>query len=378
MRRMPLASNSAERLEAARSQLHDKNTVCFLGESKSGKTVSSSLLKHAIINYFVPKFADDYQAIVSQGMESINKSLGDMIIHRQFPASTPPVSDPRVVLTIYKMSGPRAGTYDVILRDPSGEHFFNYLINECDDPKYRLNEILGHSINSNQVGPLAHYVFARIYILTVDCSDTTALAHSQSLLANAITTLHRLHSAASLTCNNKITSPIAILFTKADLLNAVDSAQDPTDILERMPELTSALRMLHGGALDSFMVSVSTRAESEHDKVERVQHKKELYEKQYAAAMMERNEMEKKISAKCASERKKVEDDMGDSELESYMSEYREKIRSKMDMTPVPKKFDEENVLSEQTHRPVSPLAYSHEEYVRLTMWIISQLAGLR
>lgn len=375
---MPLASNSAERLEAARSQLHDKNTVCFIGESESGKTVSSSLLKHAIVNYFVPKFADDYQAIVSEGMESINKSLGDLIIHRQFPASTPPVSDPRVVLTIYKMSGPRAGTHEVILRDPSGEHFFKYLVSECDDPKYRLNEILEHSISSRPVGPLAHYIFSRIYILTVDCSNITVLAHSQSLLANAITTLHRLHSAASLTSNNKITSPIAILFTKADLLNGAESAQTPGDILKRMPELASALKMWHGGTLDCFMVSVSTHAESEHDKVERVKFKKDLYEKQYAVAMRERNEMEKKIAAKCAYERKKVESDMGDSELESHMSEYEEKQRSKMDLTPIPETFDEEKVRREQTHRPVSPLAYSHDEYIRLTMWIISQLAGSR
>lgn len=378
MRYMSLAGNPAERLEEARSLLHDKNTICFLGESKSGKTVSSSLLKHAIVNYFVPKFTDDYQAIVSQGMKTINKSLGDMIIHRQFPASTPPVSDPRVVLTIYKMSGPRAGTYEVILRDPSGEHFFNYLVSECDDPKHRLNEVLEHSVGSGRVGPLAHYIFARIYVITVDCSDTTALGHSQSLLANAITTLHRLHSAASLTRDQKITSPIAILFTKADLLNQTDPSQSTADILKHMPELTSALKMLHGGALDYFMVSISTRAESEHDKVERVQHKKNLYEEQYAVAMRERNAMEKKIADKCAYERKKVEDNMGDSELESHLSEYGEKLRSKMALVTIPEKFDEEKVRREQTHRPVSPLAYSHEEYIRLTMWIISQLAGSR
>lgn len=96
MRRMSLARrNKAGRLEEARDELHDKNTVCFLGEVKSGKTVSSSLLKHALFNHFVPNHADDYQAIVSHGMDTINRSLGDMIIHREFPASTLPVSDPQ-------------------------------------------------------------------------------------------------------------------------------------------------------------------------------------------------------------------------------------------------------------------------------------------
>lgn len=130
MRRILLASNSAARLEQARAELHDKNTVCFLGDVKSGKTVSSSLLKHAVVNHFVPDRADDYQAIVSQGMDAINRSLGDMIMYRQFPASTLPVSDPQIVLDIYKMSGNGAGKFDIILRDSSGEHFFKYMLRE--------------------------------------------------------------------------------------------------------------------------------------------------------------------------------------------------------------------------------------------------------
>ena len=124
---MLLARNNARRLEAARDELHDKNTVCFLGEVKSGKTVSSSLLKHALFNHFIPNHADDYQAIVSQGMDTINRSLGDMIIHSEFPASTLPVSDPKVVLNVYKMSGIGAGKVEIILRDSSGEHFFTHL-----------------------------------------------------------------------------------------------------------------------------------------------------------------------------------------------------------------------------------------------------------
>ena len=378
MRRILLASNSAARLEQARAELHDKNTVCFLGDVKSGKTVSSSLLKHAVVNHFVPDRADDYQAIVSQGMDAINRSLGDMIMYRQFPASTLPVSDPQIVLDIYKMSGNGAGKFDIILRDSSGEHFFKYMLRECPDPCDRLQEILDYSSGPDKVGPLAHYVFARLYILTIDCSDAVALEHKQSLLANALLTLKKLHAAASLTQMDKIASPIAILFTKTDLLNGDAVSQSTTELLDRMPELKSALNRLHKGKLECFKVSISTCPESKHDQDERVKREKQTHDEKYADTSRRRRQIEAEISAKHSREQKKMENELGSADLEAHMSEYAEKLHRKLDSTPLPEDFDEEKVRRGQTHRPESPLAYTHEEYVRLIVWMISQLVGSR
>lgn len=378
MRRMLLARNNARRLEAARDELHDKNTVCFLGEVKSGKTVSSSLLKHALFNHFIPNHADDYQAIVSQGMDTINRSLGDMIIHSEFPASTLPVSDPKVVLNVYKMSGIGAGKIEIILRDSSGEHFFTHLVKESLDSGDRLYDILNSSHGSDGVGPLAHYIFAKLYILTVDCSDVASLEHKQSLLANAIVTLNELHAAAKLTHNQKIDRPIAILFTKADLLNGSDSDQPAKKLLDRMPELKSALDTKHGGALACFKVSISTRVESERDKDKRVRRQKQLYDEEYAKVAGLRRDAEEKISAECDQERKKMEHDLGATDLEAHMSEYEEKLRNRLNSIPLPKEFDEEKVRKDQSYRPISPLTYTDDEYVKLIMWIISKLVGSR
>ena len=379
MRRMSLARrNKAGRLEEARDELHDKNTVCFLGEVKSGKTVSSSLLKHALFNHFVPNHADDYQAIVSHGMDTINRSLGDMIIHREFPASTLPVSDPQVVLNVYKMSGIGAGKIEIILRDSSGEHFFTHLIKESIDSGDRLYNVLNSYHGPDKVGPLAHYIFAKLYILTVDCSDVASLAHKQSLLANAIVTLNKLHAAAKLTHNQKIDCPIAILFTKADLLNGNDADQPAKKLLEHMPELKSALDVKHGGALACFKVSISTHVESEHDKDKRVRRQKQLYDEEYAKVARLRRDVEEKISAECDRERKKMERDLGEADLEAHLSEYEEKLRNRLNPIPLPKEFDEEKVRKEQSYRPISPLTYTHDEYVKLIMWVISKLVGSR
>lgn len=370
-----MASNTPSRLDKARAELHGKNTVCFLGDVKSGKTVSSSLLKHAAVNHFVPGRPGEYQAIVSQGMDVVNRSLGDMILHGQFPPSTLPVSDPQVVLDIYKMSGVGAGKFEIILRDSSGEHFFKYMLRECQDSSDRLHEVLDYSSGPDEVGPLAHYIFAKLYIITVDCSDVAALEHKQSLLTNAVATLHKLHSAASLTQKDKIATPIAILFTKADLLNEHDSSQSATSLLDRMPELKSALNLRHGGDLECFMVSVSTCAESRDDQDKRVEQKKEIFDRERAEAAGQRGAAEAEISAKCDRERKKVSNLKG-AELEAHMSKYEEKLRGGLVPVPSPEDFDEERVRKEQTHRPVLPLAYTHGEYVRLIVWIISQLVG--
>lgn len=376
MRRVLLASDLATQLEGVRAALHDKNTVCFLGKAQSGKTVSSSLLKHAIFNHFIPDRMRDYQAIVSQGMETINRYLGDMIMDGQFPTATLPVTGPRVVLDVYKMSGRGAGKFEIILQDSSGENFFNYLVKECPDPGDRLREMLQPS-GSGHVGPLAHYIFAKLYILAIDCSAVATLEHQQSLLANAITTLHRLHTAASLTRNNKVTSPIAILFTKADLLNGDDSSYTATKLLERMPELKSALNMLHEGPLDCFKVSISTREESEDDRSKRVARAKQRHEEEYAEAAEKRRSADEANSAMCAQERSRAEAELAGADLEAHMQQYSEKQRSRMDSElPFPAKFDYDAVRNEQTHRPELPLAYTHDEYVRLTMWIISQLVG--
>lgn len=370
-----LASNHAARLEDARAALHDKKTVCFLGEVKSGKTVSSSLLKHALVNHFVPERQNDYQSVVSQGMDTINSSLGEMIMHRRFPAATLPLSDPRVVIDIYKMSGGGTGKFEIILQDSSGEHFFNYLMAECGDPPARLREILEHSLGSDRVGPLAHYVFAKVYILAIDCSDVAALEHQQSLYANSIATLHKLHAAASLTHNEKIRSPIAILFTKADLLDDGDSSRSADDMLDAMPELKSALNLLHGGDLDCFKVSVSTSPETRGDQDERVERAKQDHYKKSAKAAELRKAADEAVAAKCDRERSRMEGNMTGVDLEAHMSEYEEKMRDKLDpKIPAPEQFDEESVRREQTRRPVKPLAYTHDEYVRLIMWVISQL----
>jgi len=88
-----LAQKTFEQLIGdARADLQDKNIVAFLGEVKSGKTVVSALLKHAIFNHFIPKRAGKYEAIVSEGMTSMNKILGDMLKNGKFPESTKPLS----------------------------------------------------------------------------------------------------------------------------------------------------------------------------------------------------------------------------------------------------------------------------------------------
>lgn len=391
MRSMPLASNSIVQrmrnvllptrivgLKGVQAELYNKDMVCFLGEAKSGKTVSSTLLKHATFNYFAPLYEDMYVPIVSPGLESVNSRLGDMMIHGQFPASTHTPSHSGAVLNVYKISDRNTGIYEIIMPDSFAEQFFNYLVNECDDDTERHRKLLEHESESNGVGPLSYYIFARMYILTIDCSDLIALEQKQYLLANAITTLHKVHSAVGLTRNKKINSGIAILFTKVDLLSDRDSLQSPTNLLNRMPVLKSALDALHGGALECFKVSISTCAESDDDRDKRVIHEREIYKKECIEYTRRKEAAKDKFSGISAQERKQAGNDLRVSYHEFHMSMYDENLRKLECPPPALGDFDEEEVRKAQTRRPTTPLKYSHNEYVELVTWIVSRLVGYR
>ena len=372
-----LANGSASQLEAARAALHTRTTVCIIGEAESGKTVSSSLPKHAIFNHFVPYHNDDYEAVVSQGKDSIDRSLADMFLHGRFPAAPPPCSDSRAVVTVYKLSGRGSGKFEIILHDPSGEDFFNYLTRECNNPDDRLREVLQHSSGPGEVGPLASYIFATMYVLVVDCSDVDALERKQSLLASAVTTLHKLRAAAGRARNGDVATPIAILFTKADLLDGPASSYTAGRLLDRMPDLKSALAASHWDSLDCFKVSVSTRAETGQNRAERPQR-----EVPRPAATHD-EAAERHSGREGGATFGRTHDDAGLAEsLGGADARARVPGREGPHAGAAPKTSpsdgpaDEGNRAAQARHLE-TPLAYAHDEYFRLIMWIISRLPAI-
>lgn len=359
--------NRDELLSAARAELHDKNIVTLLGKTGAGKTVASALLKHALFDKFIPMHAGRFEAIVKKGGERIDEILAGMSVDCEFPPATFKVDAPKLELVVLKMIGEGAGKSTLMFQDSSGEKYTELLQDELVDPEERLEEILAYNIKNNEVGPLAPYVFSKVYLLAIQCPKEISGWHLQHS-SSTINALCEIHKAAQLTHNQKIKSHIAILFTQADVLQEECLNKPASDLLELMPELKSALRLCHGGDLECFKLSIATELESEQDRDERIRANKQTNKdkrRQYNA------DLQKHTSESVARAREETEAD-GEA-LEDYLEEVATEASEAFQIShPAPVLESEDEI--ELKRKVKEGFEYSQNEYVRLLIWIIDRL----
>lgn len=358
-----------ELLSTARAELHDKNTVTLLGKTKAGKTVVSVLLDHALFNKFIPTHSHKFNAVAKNGGERIDNIMRTMRTDGLFPQATASADTPRLELVIHKITGERAGESRLVLQDSSGEKYTSLLHEEVEDPSERLQEILAYNNRKGEVGPLAPYVFSKIYLLAIECPEDDSMWDLQHA-SSTIETLYEIHKAAQLTHNQKIKTHIAILFTKADILGEMDKGAPAHMLLERMEQLKSALRMRHGGDLACFKLSIASERESDLDRDERVRarnRENKRLQRQY------RKDMDEYVS-ECVMRAKQeagpeVEGDALDQYVEEAASQAEESFRNSY---PAPPEIDEHE--NKHEYKVKKGFEYSQGEYVRLISWIMDRL----
>lgn len=359
-------------LSKASSKLHDENIITLLGEPDAGKTVASALLKHALFDKFIPLHRGRFEAIVSRGSEEIDEILKEMKIDCVFPPATTRVDAPRVELEIYKMNGEGAGKSRLMLQDSSGESYMDLLRREFDDSKQRLEAILTHNNENGDVGPLAPYVFSKVYLLVIECAKNRShwdVRHSSS----AVHALRQVHEKARLTLNGKVRTPMAILFTKSDVLPDSDQGKPASELLGYMPELQSALKIVHRGKLECFKLSVAVEQESPKDRDRRVSRLRQRANDALALARADYEERLAKFADEAAArERKKRSEFYGSEErVNEARSKAEQKFRS---LNGKPALQFDESKESGIKDKVKNGFHYSQDEYVRLIEWIIARL----
>lgn len=369
-------------LAKARDGLHDENIITLLGAPDAGKTVVMALAKHALFHKFVPSHGGKFEALVVRGGEEVDAALRGMQVEGIFPSSTVPVNAPQMELEIHKMNGEGAGKIKLMLQDSSGEKYMSLLHQEFDDPKERLEAILSEKARNDDVGPLAPYVFSKVYLLVIECPKDSYWDVGPS--PSAIHALRQIHQAAKLTHNQKVMTDIAILFTKSDVLDDGDLDTPASELLARIPQLESALKIVHGGKLECFKLSIDVQLESQQDRNQRISR-----------------------SRKSANERLKLERRIYDQQLAKFVeksarrarkeaeSEYDESAESEYDEEATEQYVKEEETNAEKAFRSSNPppaldfdpdkegkirykvqdgFTYSEDEYVRLIDWLIDRL----
>ena len=375
-----MAIKHPELLEDARNSFHDRNIVAFLGHPKSGKTVVSALLRHALFNHFIPKKNGEYDAIVANGQTLMNRILGDMIKNQLFPPITRPVDSPVLSIKIHKMRGSGPSEIELIFRDMSGENYTDYFVSEYENPDDRLDNILTANNSGSTVGPLSYLIFSKIYVIIIDCDERQNWELEQSYAAQVIQSLHEIHKIAKSTHNDKITSPLAIIFTKADKLDEKDCLKKPKELMDKMPEFNSSLSLFHSGPIDYFKMSLDVEPESVPDVEKRVAREQEIAQYNFDIEEKSRkSDIQQRIDNEIKAEldHAKQQEGWSSEQIDAHVEDAKNKALADPENQFQPKQFQfDPSKYNTSMMKVKKPLHYSDDEYVRFILWILRSVTS--
>lgn len=248
-------------LAKVKADLADQHIVAFLGPVQSGKTVMAALLNDALFKHFAPKHPDCYPNL-TEGFEYL-ESVRTSIFAGKFPSHTPEGTKKPIDLKI-RQEGVVTGHVTLRVYDVSGEDYRTLLTSEIPSAKDRLDDILRkHKDRSEPYGPLSFIAVATLYVLVVDCKAYSEWRLKDLEYANVLNSLSQLQDDEN---QSGLTTPLAIVLTKTDLLQDPDSEKSAKALIEHnMPQFHATLRTLHSGALEYFKFCIETDRDSSNE-----------------------------------------------------------------------------------------------------------------
>lgn len=248
-------------LQASESILNENN-VAVLGPSGTGKTVFITLLSHAMDNHFL----DDHpelRAHPKEGrpfLELCENNMRD----GEFPDRTQQLSRDKIIFEM-RGTGATAGSMQFKLPDISGEDY-NHM---CLGPEIRGDERVVKVCDMGKAkgapyGENIYAVYAKMYVILLDCSKITEWENNQTKYTQALTTIQDFKKSTNIAKNGRINTPIAVVLTKADRLEDRNvSAQEL--VKKHMRRFHNALEDIHVGKREYFMVHVDVQRNQENE-----------------------------------------------------------------------------------------------------------------
>jgi len=361
----------ADRIETIRPHFKNKKVVAFLGQSGCGKTVVSALFRHALAKYFIPKSKGKWEAVPSSGYEYISSVLDDMK-KGNFPDRTLEKEHPKLIIDIYHMLVTPTKT-ELVLRDMSGENYTNLLSTETPDFDQQMYDLL-ESPERN-----AHLIFAKMYVIMIDCSEKnswdTDPAHVNPMITKLKILKQKIHQYDD---DKKMDNPIAIVFTKADRLEGKDVNKSAEELMNEYPGLGSSLKVNHSGPVGYFKVGVKSRKEPKKEAENRVKDEEDAINKKFElkihalkTSMTAAMEKARLTAEKTARGANKNEDEIN-AAIESAKNKVLEQYRPQLEEKP-PQIEKKEKKLNPKwvVERPLS---YTNSEYNKFILWILKNI----
>lgn len=243
-------------LKAAIEEFENSKIIAFLGNSDSGKTVAATLLKDAFFSNFIPTHSEKFAGHLVSGYDILS-TTEDSLFSGTFPDPTPEGSTYEIEFEISNKEFSNLKTY-IKIRDINGEDY-NELILGGDLPaSTRIREILKRGKPDSQAfGPMSYLIFANVYVLLIDCELFQDWKKLDLRQAQAINSILQFKQAISEIEIETISSPIAILLTKADQLPK-DITDSPEKLIEKnMPQFYHTLINKVSGPKEFFRSQIS-------------------------------------------------------------------------------------------------------------------------
>ncbi len=355
-------------IEKTRALYQDgKETVAFLGEVSSGKTVISALLKHTLVTSWIPKSKGKWEAVASSGHDSINEIIREMK-KGNFPSPTPKKEYPKLAVDVFNMEG-KPLKIELVLHDISGENYTDRLTEQFDSEEERLHNILS--------SPGDYLAFAKRYIILIDCEKKVDWDTDPAKVARMISSIRKIKQIIHNTnSDEKIHNPIAIVFTKVDILSPEERKKTTEELLDDYPELRSSLNINHDkNSLVFFKVFVNAKKETIKEAEQRVKKQEAKLKKEYESKM---NSLKQQIDAVVepaisAAEKQARAAGQNEEQVKAIIEDIKNKTleQYKDDLEEEPPELEEREKKLKPTWRVITPLKYSDAEYSKLISWIL-------
>jgi len=355
-------------IEKTRALYQDgKETVAFLGEVSSGKTVVSALLKHTLATSWIPKSKGKWEAVASSGHDEINEIIRNMK-KGDFAPPTPKKDYPKLTIDVYNMEG-KPLKIELVLHDISGENYTDKLTKQFDSEEERIHNILS--------SPGDYLAFAKKYVILIDCEKKPDWDTDPAKVARMISSIRKIKQLIHNTnSDEKIHNSIAVVFTKLDILSLKEREKSTEELLDDYPELRSSLNISHDkNSLVFFKVFVNGKKETVKEAEQRVKKQEEKLKKEYESKM---NGLKQQINtaveqAVSAAEKQARAAGQPEEQIKVTIENTKNKTleQYKDQLEEEPPELEERKKKLEPTWRVVTPLKYSDAEYTKLISWLL-------
>ena len=203
-----------------------------MGTQHAGKTVHCALLKDAAARRLKRHTNGKYLGVATAGAGADKPRLLTPCTTGGFPKKTP--EGEAMQLTVEISSTENGTDIDLIFHDMAGEEYDELLVTEMQAEE-RIQRILETArIDGKPYGLMAHLIFAKIYVILVDCSDIESWGSSQAYVKEAIRSIYEIKKHIHALHNSKVSSHLAIVFSKCDTLEDEREANEMAKILDEV------------------------------------------------------------------------------------------------------------------------------------------------